>query len=104
MERVASGNGGAEKDQDKLRGWGIVAGGGPEIEHPPPNSDFTVRSLKGNMVLRWEYRPGSLLFLVWTQDRSESDPVADFYLQPGRVADARPENVFLIKASYYFTR
>ena len=69
-----------------------------------PNSDFTVRSLKGNAVLRWEYRPGSLLFLVWTQDRSETDPVADFYLQPGRVADARPENVFLIKASYYFTR
>jgi len=39
---VASGNGGTEKDQDKLRGWGIVAGGGPEINHPPPNRDFTI--------------------------------------------------------------
>src|SRR5690606_30033502 len=29
--------------------------------------DFRVRSLRGNAVLRWEYRPGSTLFLVWQQ-------------------------------------
>jgi parallel beta-helix repeat protein len=39
---VARGNGGKETDQDKLRGWGIVAGGGPELPAPTPNSDFTI--------------------------------------------------------------
>jgi parallel beta-helix repeat protein len=39
---TATGNGGRETDQDKLRGWGIAAGGGPEVRHPPPNSDFTI--------------------------------------------------------------
>ena len=36
-----------------------------------PNQDFTVRALRGNAVLRWEYRPGSSLFFVWTQQRAE---------------------------------
>ena len=34
------------------------------------NRDFNVRSLRGNVVLRWEWRPGSTLYLVWQQDRS----------------------------------
>ncbi len=67
------------------------------------NLDFTVWSLKGNAVLRWEYRPGSALFLVWTQKRSDYDPVGRFSLSPDRLTGVRPENVFLVKASYYFT-
>lgn len=39
---LAVGNGGMETDQDKLRGWGIAAGGGPDTPAPPPNSDFTI--------------------------------------------------------------
>jgi parallel beta-helix repeat protein len=39
---VAKRNGGEETDQDKLRGWGIAAGGGPEDPAPTPNSDFTI--------------------------------------------------------------
>jgi parallel beta-helix repeat protein len=39
---LAKGNGGKETDQDKLRGWGIVAGGGPDDPAPIPNSDFTI--------------------------------------------------------------
>jgi uncharacterized protein DUF5916/cellulose/xylan binding protein with CBM9 domain len=66
--------------------------------------DFTVRSLKGNAVLRWEYRPGSTLFLVWTQRRSESDSFAETSLPLDRVGDARPENIVLIKLSYYLSR
>lgn len=34
-----------------------------------PNSDFNVRSFRSNAVVRWEWRPGSTLFLVWQQDR-----------------------------------
>src|SRR5207253_10376518 len=39
---------------------------------------FNFRSLRGNAVLRWEYRPGSTLFLVWQQQRSGSEPFGDF--------------------------
>jgi parallel beta-helix repeat protein len=39
---LATGNGGTERDQEKLRGWGIAAGGGPEVPAPTPNTDFTI--------------------------------------------------------------
>ena len=34
------------------------------------NPDFNMKSLRGTVVLRWEYRPGSLLYFVWTQNRA----------------------------------
>ena len=70
----------------------------------PDDRDKTDRSLKGNAVLRWEYRPGSTLFLVWTQRRSESDPIAETPLPVERVGDSRPENIVLVKLSYYLSR
>jgi hypothetical protein len=65
--------------------------------------DFTERSLRGNAVLRWEYRPGSALFLVWTQSRSSSESSSQFSLNPLELVGVPPEDVFLIKATYYFT-
>ncbi|HEX8693967.1 MAG TPA: DUF5916 domain-containing protein [Longimicrobium sp.] len=70
------------------------------------NPDFNFRSLRGNAVLRWEYRPGSTLFLVWQQERSVTEPFGDFAL--GRdgeaVFDGRPNNIFVVKMSYWFGR
>ncbi len=40
------------------------------------NPDFTVRSLRGNAVMRWEWRRGSTLYVVWQQDRSARDALA----------------------------
>lgn len=53
--------------------------------------------------MRWEYRPGSTVFFVWQQNRSDIDPVGDFSFSRDRSAlfDARPDNIFLIKASYW---
>ena len=34
-----------------------------------PNRDFNIRSFRSNVVLRWEWRPGSTLFVVWQQNR-----------------------------------
>ncbi len=67
------------------------------------NRDFNFRSLRGNAVMRWEYRPGSTVFLVWTQNRSSEDPVGDFRFRRDRQAlfDARPDNVFLVKVNYW---
>ena len=64
--------------------------------------DFTVRALQGNAVLRWEYRPGSALFVVWQQQRNgfESDGV--FRLgTDGGVFNDPVTNVFLVKLSYW---
>jgi hypothetical protein len=68
------------------------------------NPDFVFRSLRGNAVLRWEYRPGATLFLVWTQNRSDSDPFTgnfSFRSPGGSLFGRNPENVFQIKASYW---
>lgn len=68
------------------------------------NPDFVFRSLRGNAVLRWEYRPGATLFLVWTQNRSDSDPFTgnfSFRSPGGNIFGRNPENVFQIKASYW---
>jgi hypothetical protein len=67
------------------------------------NPDFNVRSLRGNAVVRWEYRPGSAIYAVWQQMRSGAGPAGDYEF--GRdwrgIFETRPANVFLIKASYW---
>jgi hypothetical protein len=65
---------------------------------------FDVRELRSNTVLRWEYRPGSALFLVWQHGRqSFSDQYSVF--RAGRdVSDLlreHPNNTFLVKLSYW---
>ena len=68
--------------------------------------DFHERALLGNAVVRWEYRPGSALFFVWQQRRFAEGPAGDFEL--GRDVSglfrAAPENVFAVKATYWFGR
>ena len=39
----------------------------------PGTRDFNARSFRSNVVLRWEWKPGSTLYLVWQQNRSEFD-------------------------------
>ncbi len=78
-------------------------GAGPSAEFSLPDPDFNFRSLRGNLVFRWEYTPGSTLFLVWTQDRNSTDPFGDFDL--GRDTSdlfASPtDNIFLLKLTYW---
>jgi hypothetical protein len=70
------------------------------------NPDFNFRSLRGSAVLRWEYRPGSTLFFVWQQQRSAQERFGDFALRRDASAVFRehPDNVFVIKASYWIGR
>ena len=82
----------------------------------PKRHDFAFTSFQTNTVLRWEYRPGSTLFLVWTQSR-RGDADYDVFDLTGRSAfdqrstdqlidafDPFPTNVFLVKLSYKFLR
>ena len=49
------------------------------------NPDFNFRSLRGTAVMRWEYRPGATLFVVWTQSREGSAAFGDFDFARERV-------------------
>ena len=68
------------------------------------DASFNVKELHASAVARWEYRPGSTLFVVWTQGRDQDErdrgsflPVRDLR----NLFSARPNNTFLIKASYW---
>ncbi|MCH7874542.1 MAG: carbohydrate binding family 9 domain-containing protein [Gemmatimonadetes bacterium] len=65
---------------------------------------FNIRSLRLSAVLRWEYRPGSQLFLVWQQSRRDRATIGSFDLARDFDAlfDAPSENVFTVKLSYWF--
>lgn len=67
--------------------------------------DFNVRSLRTNLVLRWEYRPGSTLFVVWQQDRSGA-AASDLALRSdlGELMGDPGRHVVLLKATYWFGR
>ena len=80
-------------------------GAGPAASFGFGDPTFNVRSLRGNAVLRWEYRPGSALFLVWQQQRSAFEPIGDFEVDRdvGAIFRTRPTNVFLVKATYWFS-
>ena len=70
------------------------------------NPDFDFLQFRSNMVIRWEYKPGSTLFLVWTQSRSDTRLLNDhsFNSLSQNLFDIYPDDVFLIKFSYRFIR
>ncbi len=67
------------------------------------NQDFNFKSLQGNAVFRWEYRPGSTIFFVWQQQRSGSNRNGDFDFgrDLSNIFESQPTNVFLVKLSYW---
>jgi len=77
-------------------------GAAAPIVFSDPNFNF--KSLRGNAILRWEYRPGSTVYFVWTQARSEEENIGDFQLGHSfsRLWDAKADNIFLVKFSYYW--
>jgi len=79
-------------------------GPGPAPPIPVADPDFNLKSLRGTVVLRWEYRPGSVLHLVWTQNRSDySHPGdLDFCRDVKTLLSARGDHLFMIKISYRF--
>ncbi len=67
--------------------------------------DFNYSALNSTFILRWEYRPGSTLYLVWTRAMSESNSALnnlEFSRDLENLFSGDAENVFLIKASYWW--
>ncbi len=69
------------------------------------NEDFNVQSFRSNLVLRWEWRPGSILYLVWAQDRfAETDSGSPTTAgQMFRSLGVTGDNFFAIKTSFWFS-
>ena len=68
--------------------------------------DFSVAEFRGNAVLRWEYRPGSALFVVWSQRRDASDETGAYDLsrQAGALFGDGGTNVLTVKWSHWIGR
>jgi hypothetical protein len=77
---------------------------------PPPTerTRFKVAELITNSVLRWEYRPGSTLFVVWQHGRQGPGPNDTFrqsWIRDYRnLLDLHPDNTFLVKVAYWLSR
>lgn len=80
-------------------------GNGPAPTLSFSNPDFNYKSLRGNAVLRWEYRPGSTLYLVWTQSRSdyENDGEFNFSRSFNRLISANADNILMLKFTYWWS-
>jgi hypothetical protein len=68
------------------------------------NPDFNFRQFLSNLVVRWEYLPGSTIYLVWSQGRTGSDTNGMFAYGDDMkdLFRIKPNNVFLLKFSYWF--
>ena len=69
------------------------------------NPDFNFRQFRSNLVIRWEYLPGSTLFVVWSQGRTSSSANGSFVYKEDmkELFGIQPHDVFLVKFSYWFS-
>jgi hypothetical protein len=87
----------ADKYADRFAPYGGSLAGGPQ--------DFDVKEFNSTTVLRWEYRPGSSFYLVWTQGRENFDPAAGgstFSDDLDKLFGVHPSNTFLVKVVHWF--
>ncbi|MEE9363872.1 MAG: DUF5916 domain-containing protein [Cellulophaga sp.] len=76
-----------------------------DIDFSFDNPDFSFVQFRSNLVVRWEYIPGSEIFLVWSQDLSQSgNPQEGLFkdLESNVFGKQQPQNIFLLKATYRF--
>jgi len=67
--------------------------------------DFNFLQFRSNLVARWEYRPGSVIYLVWSMDKTGGAEPLDAALGESmkQFGDIHPNNIFLVKFSYWFS-
>ncbi len=104
---------GASTRRERIRSFdGVTVVNGDMRASTPRGSlsferpDYTFAEVRSNAVLRWQYRPGSALFVVWSQERTHEGDATGF--EPAPQARALLErdgtNVFLLKVSHWLGR
>jgi hypothetical protein len=73
----------------------------PDFENP----DFNFREFRSNFVARWEYRRGSVIYLVWTHNRTSDESITNnqFDYNMKQLFREHARNVFLVKFNYWFS-
>lgn len=68
------------------------------------NPDFNSFQYRSNLIVRWEYQPGTVAYLVWsfTQNRYKNEGSYSFVDDMGEIFKVQPHHVFLLKLSYRF--
>jgi len=81
----------------------VYANNGPEYSFGNP--DFAFKQFRSNLVFRWEYLPGSQIYLVWSHDRTAYDQPGDGSVEAAMrsLQYVSPANIFLAKLSYWFS-
>ncbi|MDR2496019.1 MAG: carbohydrate binding family 9 domain-containing protein [Tannerellaceae bacterium] len=87
---------------DKENSYSVTEANGDRYSFDNP--DFSFREFRFNLVARWEYRPNSIMYLVWGQERSGSTGrfISSFSQNTKALFDYYPGNVFMIKLNYWF--
>jgi hypothetical protein len=82
--------------------YNIDENGDDMTDYSFENPDFKVYEFRSNLVLRWEYIPGSTLFLVWSQGRADDSPDGYFRWKKDMpdVFRTFPHDIFLVKLTY----
>ncbi|MEO8034597.1 MAG: DUF5916 domain-containing protein, partial [Acidobacteriota bacterium] len=72
-------------------------------DYAASDPDFNFRSVRGSAVIRWEFKPGSALYVVWNEKRSNLVPIGDFRVSRDlrAIPTAPSHDVFLVKLSYW---
>ena len=75
------------------------------VDYSFDKPDFNFRQFRSNLVMRWEYRPGSTVYFVWSQGRTGSESMGDFAYKRdvAGLFDVYPQNVFLVKFYHWFS-
>ncbi len=86
------GNFGLDENGDGIADYSIV------------NPDFNFQQFRSNLVAQWEYRPGSFIYLVWSSDRTSTTGSSgtSYGHSLEQLMKIIPNNIFLIKLSYWF--
>lgn len=97
INAITTGNGDLVYEIDEDRN------GTADYSFDDPNFNFW--EFRSNLVIRWEYLPGSTMYLVWTQNRSEDSSAGDFSLRNdlNHLFSIYPDNIFLVKFNYWFS-
>ena len=94
----------ASKYEDRYQPYTLP--GGPALDASNA-ARFNVKQLRTNTVLRWEYRPGSTMFVVWSQGRDgfhDKPNTKSWRDEADELFQAHPDNTFLIKLAYWLSR
>ncbi len=117
FKRVADGNSSNYNDrfhefnsseitQDADGNYSVDANGDGNADYSFDNPNFNFKEFQSNLVLRWEFTPGSMLFIVWTQNRVQEEGVGTFTFSDDmkNLFDTYPQDIIMIKLSYRIFR